>query len=160
MGASTRCSARRRCRLTIRDVPFVDTQYSKGADKLSQANIKGSSDISSPPTCIETSNPQDTKRYQINIMPATAPFNPPAADLPGKPLVPAWDAPAITQEKHDFAQLKSIDLSQLDSDDPAVVETLVQKVKVAIRDDGFLFLEDYGVSLEQVSRLNSCSQQN
>lgn len=93
-------------------------------------------------------------------MPATAPFNPPAADLPGKPLVPAWDAPAITQEKHDFAQLKSIDLSQLDSDDPAVVETLVQKVKVAIRDDGFLFLEDYGVSLEQVSRLNSCSQQN
>jgi hypothetical protein len=38
----------------------------------------------------------------------------------------------------------------LDSDDPAVVDGLVQKVKIAIRDDGFLFLEDYGVSLEQV----------
>jgi len=83
-------------------------------------------------------------------MPSTASFNPPAADLPGKPVVPAWNAPAVTQEKHNFAQLKSIDLSLLDSDDPAVVDGLVQKVKIAIRDDGFLFLEDYGVSLEQV----------
>jgi hypothetical protein len=82
-------------------------------------------------------------------MPTTAPFNPPAADLPGKPVVPAWNAPPVTQEKHNFAQLKSIDLSLLDSEDPAVVDGLVQ---IAIRDDGFLFLEDYGVSLEQVSR--------
>lgn len=65
--------------------------------------------------------------------------------------MPAWNIPPVTQEKHDFAQLKSIDLSLLDSDDPAVVDGLVQKVKTAIRDDGFLFLEDYGVSLEQVS---------
>lgn len=57
----------------------------------------------------------------------------------------------MTQEKHNFAQLKSIDLSLLDSEDPAVVDALVQKVKIAIRDDGFLFLEDYGVSLDQVS---------
>jgi isopenicillin N synthase-like dioxygenase len=73
--------------------------------------------------------------------------------LAGKPFVPAWNAPPVTQEKHDFAQLKSIDLSLLDSEDPAVVDGLVQTVKVAIRDDGFLFLEDYGVSLEQVSFL-------
>ena len=86
----------------------------------------------------------------IKKMPTTAPFNPPAADLPGKPVVPAWNAPPVTQEKHNFAQLKSIDLSLLDSEDPAVVDGLVQKVKIAIRDDGFLFLEDYGVSLEQV----------
>lgn len=90
-------------------------------------------------------------------MPATAPYNPPAADLPGKPVVPAWNAPPVTQEKHNFAQLKSIDLSLLDSEDPAVVDGLVQKVKVAIRDDGFLFLEDYGVSLEQVSFLQTHS---
>ena len=63
-------------------------------------------------------------------MPVTAPFNPPSADLPGKPFVPAWDVPPVTKEKHDFAQLKSIDLSLLDSDDPAVVDALVQKVKV------------------------------
>lgn len=38
----------------------------------------------------------------------------------------------------------------MDSDDPEVVDNLVQQVKGAIREDGFLFLEDYGVSLEQV----------
>jgi isopenicillin N synthase-like dioxygenase len=59
----------------------------------------------------------------------------------------------VTKKKHNFAQLKSIDLSLLDSDDPTVVENLVQKVKVAIRDDGFLFLENYGISLEQVGAL-------
>lgn len=56
----------------------------------------------------------------------------------------------MTQEKHNFAQLQSIDLSLMDSDDPAVVDGLVQQVKKAIREDGFLFLENYGVSLEQV----------
>lgn len=83
-------------------------------------------------------------------MARSAPFNPPSIDLPGKPFVPGWVPPPVTQEKHNFAQLKSIDLSLLDSEDPAVVENLIQQVKVAIRDDGFLFLENYGVSLEQV----------
>lgn len=82
-------------------------------------------------------------------MPATA-FNPPAADLPGKPFVPEWIPPPVTKEKENFADLQSIDLSLLDSEDPAVVDDLIQRVKAAIRDDGFLFLEDYGVSLEQV----------
>lgn len=84
-------------------------------------------------------------------MPISAPFNPPAADLPGKPFVPTWVPPPVTQQKENFAELSSIDLSLLDSDDPAVVDKLVQQVKGAIRDDGFLFLENYGVSLEQVS---------
>lgn len=84
-------------------------------------------------------------------MAISEPFNPPSADLPGKPTVPEWIPPPITQETHNFAQLKSIDLSLLDSDDPAVVKELIQQVKTAIRDDGFLFLENYGVSLEQVS---------
>lgn len=83
-------------------------------------------------------------------MAAAAPFNPPSADLPGKPSVPQWIPPPITKETHNFAQLKSIDLSLLDSEDPAVVDHLVQQVKQAIRDDGFLFLENYGISLEQV----------
>lgn len=83
-------------------------------------------------------------------MAPAAPFNPPSADLPGKPFVPQWDPPPVTKEKHNFAELKSIDLSLLDSEDPAVVDELIQKVKFAIRHDGFLFLENYGVSLEQV----------
>lgn len=83
-------------------------------------------------------------------MAPTAQFKPPSAHLPGKPLVPEWIPPPVTKEKHNFAQLKSIDLSLLDSDDPTVVDNLVKQVKQAIRDDGFLFLENYGVSLEQV----------
>lgn len=82
-------------------------------------------------------------------MPATA-FNPPATDFPGKPFVPEWIPPPVTKEKENFADLQSIDLSLLDSEDPAVVDDLIQRVKAAIRDDGFLFLENYGVSLEQV----------
>lgn len=85
-------------------------------------------------------------------MTPAAPFNPPPSDLPGKPFVPEWIPPPVTQEKHSFAQLKSIDLSLLDSEDPAVVDNLIQQVKIAIRDDGFLFLENYGISLEQVGR--------
>ncbi len=85
-------------------------------------------------------------------MAPSAPFTPPSADIPGKPFVPDWVPPPITQQKENFAELSSIDLSLLDSDDPAVVSGLVQKVKTAIRDDGFLFLENYGVSLEQVRR--------
>jgi hypothetical protein len=83
-------------------------------------------------------------------MAPAAPFNPPSSTLPGKPAVPQWVPPPVTKETHNFAQLKSIDLSLLDSEDPAVVDSLVQNVKQAIRDDGFLFLENYGVSLDQV----------
>ena len=79
-----------------------------------------------------------------------APFIPPPTDLPGKPFVRDWVPPPVTKQTDNFATLKSIDLSLLDSKDPAVVDGLVQKVKTAIRDDGFLFLENYGVSLEQV----------
>lgn len=90
-------------------------------------------------------------------MSPAAPFNPPSASLPGKPFVPGWTPPPVTKETHNFAKLKSIDLSLLDSEDPAVVENLIQQVKFAIRDDGFLFLENYGVSLEQVSYMQLSS---
>lgn len=83
-------------------------------------------------------------------MSPAAPFSPPSAELPGKPFVPEWIPPPVTQQKEQFAELTSIDLSLLDSDDPAVVQDLVNQVKRAIREDGFLFLENYGISLEQV----------
>jgi hypothetical protein len=86
------------------------------------------------------------------MAPAT-PFNPPSASLPGKPFVPEWIPPPVTKEQYNFAKLKSIDLSLCDSDDPAVVDDLIQQVKGAIRDDGFLFLQNYGVSLEQVRQI-------
>ncbi|KAL4945425.1 hypothetical protein BDV06DRAFT_209531 [Aspergillus oleicola] len=91
-------------------------------------------------------------------MAPAAPFNPPSPTLSGKPFVPEWNAPPVTKQIEGFATLKSIDLSLLDSEDPAVVENLIQKVKVAIRDDGFLFLENYGVSLEQLHRQFALAQ--
>jgi hypothetical protein len=86
-----------------------------------------------------------------NDMPQTQPFAPPPADLPGKPFVPAWVPPPITSQTEGFATLKSIDLSKMDSDKPEVVQGLVDEVKEAIREDGFIFLENYGISYEQVS---------
>lgn len=91
-------------------------------------------------------------------MAPAAPFTPPAANLPGKPFVPEWVPPPITKETHNFAKLQSVDLSLLDSEDPAVVDALVQQVKKAIRDDGFLFLENYGISLEQLHRQFAIAQ--
>lgn len=85
-------------------------------------------------------------------------FHPPSADLPNKPFVPDWIPPPVTKEKHNFAQLQSIDLSLLDSEDPAVVDGLIQQVKSAIRNDGFLFLENYGISLEQLHRQFALAQ--
>ncbi|KAL4994960.1 hypothetical protein BDV10DRAFT_203429 [Aspergillus recurvatus] len=91
------------------------------------------------------------------MAPAT-PFNPPSPNLPGKPFVPEWNPPPVTKQAEGFATLKSIDLSLLDSKDSAVVDRLIQQVKVAIRDDGFLFLENYGVSLEQLHRQFALAQ--
>ena len=62
--------------------------------------------------------------------------------------------PPVTKETHNFAQLETIDLSKFDSDDPKVQDELVADVKRAIREDGFLFLENYGVTIEQVSQFN------
>ncbi|KAG9603841.1 Clavaminate synthase-like protein, partial [Aureobasidium melanogenum] len=81
----------------------------------------------------------------------TAPFDPPSSSLPGKPSVPQWTPPPATKEKHNFAELETIDLSKLDGDEEAQ-QKLVADVKRAIREDGFLFLENYGVSLEQLHR--------
>lgn len=91
-------------------------------------------------------------------MAPAAKFNPPPADLPGKPVVPEWIPPPVTQEKENFAELTSIDLSLMDSEDPAVVQNLVDQVKRAIREDGFLFLENYGISLEQLHRQFALAQ--
>ncbi len=53
----------------------------------------------------------------------------------------------------EWADLRTIELSLLDSPDPAVVADLVATTKTAIKEDGFLFLTNYGVSLEQVRHL-------
>jgi hypothetical protein len=79
-----------------------------------------------------------------------APFLSPTSTLQ-KPHVPRWVPPEPTKMNLDWADLRTIELSLLDSPDPTVVSELVEKTKVAIKEDGFLFLTDYGVSLEQVN---------
>lgn len=80
------------------------------------------------------------------------PFTTTPHDAPGKPFVPAWEPPAPSKADVRWAKLRTIELSLLDSPDPKVVDDLVQLTKQAIRDDGFIFLTNYGVSLEQVGR--------
>ncbi len=82
-------------------------------------------------------------------MPAAA-FDPPSFE--GKPEVPKWISPEPTKEDLDWANLHTIDLSLLDSPDPSVVDALVQLTKKSIKEDGFLYVTRYGVSLDQLQR--------
>ncbi len=61
------------------------------------------------------------------------------------------DPPAPPSRLTALLRARTIKLSVLDSDDQKLSPDLVESVKTCIRDDGFLFLEDYGISLEQVS---------
>ena len=79
-----------------------------------------------------------------------APFNPPSVE--GNPKVPRWLPPKPTDADLNWASLHTINLSLLDSPKPKVVQDLVQLTKTAIKEDGFLYLTNYGVSLEQLHR--------
>jgi hypothetical protein len=68
-----------------------------------------------------------------------------------KPEVPKWVPPQPTTMDIEWAALRTIELSLLDSPDPLVVSKLVETAKAAIKEDGFLFLTNYGISLEQVN---------
>lgn len=85
-----------------------------------------------------------------------APFAPPSTE--GKPVVPEWWPPAVTQMDLDWAALHTIDLSLLDSHEPRVVEDIVKLTKAAIREDGFLYLTNYGISLDQLHRQFALAQ--
>jgi hypothetical protein len=91
-------------------------------------------------------------------MARTPNFNPPPADGPGKVHIDNWVPPPVTQQVDNFAQLSTIDLSLMDSTDPAVVRKLGQQIKTAIREDGFLFLENYGVDIDQVRAAATSSE--
>lgn len=52
----------------------------------------------------------------------------------------------------DWAQLRTVELSLLDSPDPNIVAELIATTKKAIKEDGFIYLTDYGVSLEDLHR--------
>jgi hypothetical protein len=89
--------------------------------------------------------------YSIPVEMAV-PYIPPTSNIP-QPEVPKWNPPEPTKMDLDWAKLRTIDLSLLDSPNPAVVEELVATTKKAIKEDGFLYLTNYGVSLDQVRGL-------
>ena len=105
------------------------------------------------------SHPFSTTATATKTTMTFAPFTPPPADLPGKPVVPEWIPPATTKTEQEWAKLRTLDLSLVNSEDPEVKRNLTEVTKKAIREDGFLFVENYGVSLEQASRvtLSTCS---
>lgn len=80
-----------------------------------------------------------------------AAFRPPVSNTL-KPEIPKWTPPEPTKLNLDWADLHTIELALLHSPDPDVVAKLVATTKQAIKDDGFLFLTDYGVSLEDLHR--------
>lgn len=83
----------------------------------------------------------------------TASWISPSTTLPGKPYIKDWIPPPVSKENVRWAQLRTIELAKLDDPDPKIVQDLVNLTKQAIRDDGFIFLTDYGISLEQVRNL-------
>ncbi|KAL7418640.1 hypothetical protein Q5752_007098 [Cryptotrichosporon argae] len=80
----------------------------------------------------------------------SAPFVSPPTE--GKPHVPKWVPPEPTKMEFDWAKLKTLDLSLLNSSDPADVERLVATAKAAMHGEGFMYLENYGISYEQLMR--------
>jgi isopenicillin N synthase-like dioxygenase len=79
------------------------------------------------------------------------PFRPPVSKI-SKPDIPKWAPPEPTKMDLDWADLHTVDLSLLDSPDPEVVAKLIATTKEAIQEDGFLFLTNYGVTLEDLHR--------
>lgn len=84
-------------------------------------------------------------------------YQPPTSTTP-KPHVPDWIPPLTTKEPLDWADLHTIELFDLDSPDPAVTASLIATTRTAIKNDGFLYITHYGISLEQLHRQFSLAQ--
>ena len=69
-----------------------------------------------------------------------------------KPPFRKYVAPPTTEADIEYCNLRTIKLSQVDSPIPEEREAVYQEFKRAVREDGFFFLEDFGLTQEQVSR--------
>ena len=70
-------------------------------------------------------------------------------NVAGKPSIPKWIPAPATKENLEWASLRTLDLALLDGsleDQAALVETC----RAAIQEDGFLYLQNFGVSEEVV----------
>lgn len=83
-------------------------------------------------------------------------YHPP--DPKDLPHVPPWNPPAPTKESLDWADLHTIELSDLDSPDPKVVAALIATTKTAIKNDGFLYVTNYGLDISDLHRQFALAQ--
>ncbi|GAA5865807.1 hypothetical protein JCM1840_006255 [Sporobolomyces johnsonii] len=67
------------------------------------------------------------------------------------PVIPTWVRPALTQEDLDYADLAKIDLSKW----PARKEELVEDLRRAVTEVGFWYVQNYGISDDEVIRQHS-----
>lgn len=75
----------------------------------------------------------------------------------GKPVIPEWDRPEPTSEDLDWADLHTLDLSLLDGT-PEQQAELVETTRRAIQEDGFLYVENFGMTESQLDRQFALAQ--
>ena len=66
------------------------------------------------------------------------------------PTIKPWVAPPETKGDVKWANLRTIDLSKVDSPDPAVQKEVFEEFRTAIKEDGFLYLVNFGLTQDQV----------
>ncbi|KAI0669597.1 Clavaminate synthase-like protein [Trametes maxima] len=73
--------------------------------------------------------------------------------------VPRWEYPPTSDKTFDYAQLESLDLSQITGDNyENVPEQIVKTIGDAFARDGFIYAVNHGLSSEQVRRQFSIAQ--
>ncbi|ORY28945.1 hypothetical protein BCR39DRAFT_495734 [Naematelia encephala] len=86
-----------------------------------------------------------------------AEFRPVKGSVVNSQLTP-WIEPPTTQEDLPWANLETIDLRQLDSEDTEVKQALYAQTKKALSVDGFILVEGLGVTPEQIARQQAINQ--
>ena len=66
-----------------------------------------------------------------------------------------YSYPNETKEQLDWAELRTLHLSDFDSNDQSVRQALQDDFEKAVYEDGFLYIVDHGLSQEQASAAQS-----
>ncbi|KAG7530529.1 hypothetical protein FFLO_04955 [Filobasidium floriforme] len=75
-----------------------------------------------------------------------------------RPNLSPWVEPETTKSVSDWAELETIDLTLLDSQDPDVRATLLKQTKKALSVDGFMLVTGLGVSPATIARQLAIAQ--
>ncbi|KAK0202962.1 Clavaminate synthase-like protein [Desarmillaria ectypa] len=81
-----------------------------------------------------------------------------APQIQGNQALPVWKVPTTTKEPLDWVSLETIDLNDLDSNDPSVRANLISRSKHALSVDGFLYVIGTGVTQEIIERQLAIAQ--